>query len=473
MIASFELEFSAYAVKGNASQPKASAVPSGVPAEAAADEEEAEDDDQVEGDRRRVGSRKRVPLAGPERGRARPGRRRGRPSARRCRRGRWRTRSGRSSGSSHGSSPSESAGPHDRPRVVDRHVAVRRLAVEDPVAADHARVADVDDAAGILEVEPDPQAAEEDGDRREQPDRPRERRVEGAAAEADPRRADDEVRERRRPERGAPNTSPRLKNQQREPERQRARAGRAVCHERSRRRSMRPRTKTTLSEVQVHQAFRTLPPNEPTRPARHAPRHLRAGPRLDHAAVGIVDLPERDLAGTPRPDLHLPPPRRLVERRIRLRIRRVAVEPVRHLRDRRGTRSSTTLLVSRPAGDRSTGGERLRRPSWRRPVRRLVAVGAACRRRRRRARAAARAPRRTPSASPAERPELVADEVERRHEDDRDRLREDLADAGLDEQVQDDEVRDERRASRRRGTAAPGAPTWPRSTRNVQCRFSV
>ena len=43
-----------------------------------------------------------------------------------------------------------------------RHVAVRRLAVEDPIAADHAGEADVDDASRGLQVEPDPEAAEED-----------------------------------------------------------------------------------------------------------------------------------------------------------------------------------------------------------------------------------------------------------------------------------------------------------------------
>jgi hypothetical protein len=43
-----------------------------------------------------------------------------------------------------------------------------------------------------------------------------------------------------------------------------------------------------------------------------------------------------------------------------------------------------------------------------------------------------------------ERPQLVADEVDRRDEHDRERLRHDLAEAGLDESVQDEEVRAER-----------------------------
>ena len=184
---------------------------------------------------------------------------------------------------------------------------------------------------GILDVEPDAQAPEEDGDGGQQPHRPREGRVEGAAAEADPRGADREVRKRRRPQRGRAEHVALIEAPQREPER----------HEREQVQRVPGAQAPPVDQAEDEDDAERSPgpprvqdlPAERADPAPgHAPGHLRAGPGLDHAAVGIGDLPERDLAGTPRPDLHLPQARGLVERRIRLRIRRVAVEPVRHLR---------------------------------------------------------------------------------------------------------------------------------------------
>ena len=306
-----------------------------LPAEAPAHEEEAEDGDQVERDRRRMGSRKRIPLSVPEQdedgrdvddvGHRPVGVAAGvgglaaavrlDPVARRPLRVRR---------------PARPAG------VVDRHVAVRGLAVEQPVAADHARVAHVDDAVGILDVEPDAQAPEEDGDGGQQPHRPRERRVEGAAAEADPRGADREVRKRRRPQRGRAEHVALIEAPQREAER----------HEREQVQRVPGAQAPPVDQAEDEDDAERNPgppcvqdlPAERADPAPgHAPGDLRAGPGLDHAAVGIGDLPERDLAGAPRPDLHLPQARGLVERRIGLRIRRVAVEPVRHLRIRRGS----------------------------------------------------------------------------------------------------------------------------------------
>ncbi len=52
-------------------------------------------------------------------------------------------------------------------------------------------------------------------------------------------------------------------------------------------------------------------------------------------------------------------------------------------------------------------------------------------------------------ASRSERPELIADEVHRRDEHDRDRLRDDLAEPERDEAVEDEEVREQRASSRR------------------------
>ena len=67
-------------------------------------------------------------------------------------------------------------------------------------------------------------------------------------------------------------------------------------------------------------------------PSRHLPRDLRAGPRLRHLAVAVVDLAERDLAGAPRPDVNRPTPGGPVERGVGRGIGRIAVEPVGHLR---------------------------------------------------------------------------------------------------------------------------------------------
>ena len=295
--------------------------------------------------------------------------------------------------------------------VVDRHMAVRDLAVEQPVAADHARVANVDDAVRVLDVEPDAQAPEEDGDGRQQPHRPRDGRVEGAAAEPDPRGADREVRKRRRPQRGRAEHVALIEAPQREPER----------HEREQVQRVPGAQAPPIDQAEdeddaerspgpprVHH----LPPNEPTRPRAMPQATCGPGPGLDHAAVGIGDLPERDLAGTPRPDLHLPQARGLVERRVRLRFRRVALEPVRHLRIRRGSARAHGCSVE--AGTRRGGRERLLHRRWSAGFLGGAAAGAS-------SSASAYDARRAPHRP--EGPELVADEVERGHEDDRDRLR--------------------------------------------------
>ena len=111
--------------------------------------------------------------------------------ARTCRRAGSPTRSGRSTGSAPGSRRRRPAGPHGVRSSVDRHRPVRGTAVEDPVGADHARVADVDHRPGAVDVQPDAEADEEERRRREHPHGPagapprgRDRR-----AEADPRRA--------------------------------------------------------------------------------------------------------------------------------------------------------------------------------------------------------------------------------------------------------------------------------------------
>ena len=65
MIASFVFEFNAYAVNGNAIQPKTSPAASGGPPKRRPTRNEAEYDEEIECDRRRVRCGKRVPLPGP------------------------------------------------------------------------------------------------------------------------------------------------------------------------------------------------------------------------------------------------------------------------------------------------------------------------------------------------------------------------------------------------------------------------
>ena len=65
-------------------------------------------------------------------------------------------------------------------------------------------------------------------------------------------------------------------------------------------------------------------------------------------------------------------------------------------------------------------------------------------------------PPRSASVPSPKRPELVADEVRRRHEHDRDRLRDDLAEPELDEHGQDHAGSRRTRAARRRRSAGPG-----------------
>ena len=75
-----------------------------------------------------------------------------------------------------------------------------------------------------------------------------------------------------------------------------------------------------------------------------------------------------------------------------------------------------------------------------------------------------------------ERPELVADEVDRGDEDDRDRLREELLDPGADEQVEDDEVRregerrDDEEAETLEDDVAPVPPERPEAVPEVVVR---
>ncbi len=195
-------------------------------------------------------------------------------------------------------------------------------------------------------------------------------------------------------------------------------------------------------------------------PSRHPPRDLRARcSASDTRPSAVLDLPEGDLAGdaptTPSPSIAASPCRTWHRSAASVDSARASARPW----DARGSRrwrrpSSAGPFSGEGANGSSTEPSPPLIPSGSVVPAVLLPVGVvagwcrwlrrSCRRRRRPARAAARAPRRTPTASPAERPELVADEVQRRHENDRDRLRRDRADTEPDEHVEDDEVRSER-----------------------------
>ena len=176
--------------------------------------------------------------------------------------------------------------------------------VDDPLGADHARVADVDDVRA-LDVEPDPEAGEEDRRGEQHPDRPARRARRAAVADADPHPAQHHPDEQRIEERH-----------------RREDVAVVEVPERRRRREQ---------EEQVEVAERERPPPvaEPDeedeaerapdprvvdrraaeragRAARHPPRHLRAGPRLGDVAGRVDDRALGDLARRSPPDLHRP-----------------------------------------------------------------------------------------------------------------------------------------------------------------------
>ncbi len=203
--------------------------------------------------------------------------------------------------------------------------------MDDSLGTDHARVADVDHVRA-LDVEPDPEADEEDRGAEKHPDRPARRSRRAAVAEADPRPAqhhpdEQRIEERHRREDVAVVEVPERRGRREEEE-----------------------------QVEVAERERPLPVAEPDeedeaerspdprvvdrraaeragRAARHPPRHLRACPRLrdlagrvDHGALG-------DLAGVLPPDLDRPLAGLLVVRRLVAATGvRVAREPGRDLR---------------------------------------------------------------------------------------------------------------------------------------------
>ena len=156
--------------------------------------------------------------------------------------------------------------------------------------------------------------------------------------------------------------------------------------------------------------------------AGHLPRDLRPGPRLGDDAGAVVDAAGRDLACGAPPDADLPVAPLRVEGRFGHAVFvRVAIEPGGDLLVAEEDARRAPLRQLRPRGG---GGER----SLDEPALRVVDRPGRGRRRLGRGREHDRGeqgegdpPHLSPSAAP-ERPELVAHEVDRRHEHDGDRL---------------------------------------------------
>ena len=166
--------------------------------------------------------------------------------------------------------------------------------------------------------------------------------------------------------------------------------------------------------------------------ARHLPRDLRPGPGLGDAPGQVLDRHERDLPRLARPRLHDPGLRFGPEVGGRRRVGRVALEPARDLRVGECELRRLLLGQARDLGAVRREGSRDEREGRDERGRRQASVAA------------------------PERPELVADEVHRRDEDDRDRLRKNLARPDLDEERGARRGSHRARESRRRGSVRPG-----------------
>ena len=321
--------------------------------ESAPDHDQAEDDEQIEPDRGRMRRRQRVPLSRPA-------------ECKHCgnvrevchRTVRVAARVGRFAAAvlldpiaDRTVGVGLAAG---RARVLDRHVAVRGLAVEDPVGADHTGVADIDHTTRALEIEADPQPAEEHGNGCKRPNRPGQRRVDRAASEADPGRTHKQVGERWHRERRAPEDFAPVEEPEGESERE---------QDEQIERMERPEP-TPVDEADEEDGTERDPhppgiehrASERADPTpRHFPRDLRARPRLGHTAVAVLDFAECDLSGLARPDADGPASGRFVERRIGRRAPRVPVEPAGNLGFVEKACDDNVFGQSRPTDDRREG----------------------------------------------------------------------------------------------------------------------
>ena len=179
-------------------------------------------------------------------------------------------------------------------------------AVDDPVGADHARVADVDHVR-VRHVEPDAEADEEH-ERDRQPRRAEQAQRLGPPAAAPTtacapagRRAADRASGVERPIRA---------RRRRTSERRRsraARAGRGAARVRSPRRRRFGRNGGRTAGTSGSTRTRRSRGRTPVVAARHRPRDLVAGPRLQHRAALGIDQDQRQLLRVGEPgDLPVP-----------------------------------------------------------------------------------------------------------------------------------------------------------------------
>src|SRR5688500_18324280 len=210
---------------------------------------------------------------------------------------------------------------------LDRHVAVRRLTVDDAVGADHTRVADVDHG-GALDVQPDAKAGEEDRARDQHPDRPGRTGGLESSSGADPGHARDHVEKRRVRERDAREDVASVE----EPERDREREQREQIEvpQRERTTEVGEPDEEEQAEAEPDERLVDVAAAEGAwAAARHLPRDLRAGPGLGHETRAVFDPSVGDLAGLAPP--HLDPPHAVLVVELGLHrsaLPRVALQPV-------------------------------------------------------------------------------------------------------------------------------------------------
>ncbi len=204
-----------------------------------------------------------------------------------------------------------------------RHVPVGRLAVDDPVRADQAGVPDVDDAVPALDVQPDPEAGEEDRGRGERPHGPGGPEGYATTPEARPRATCQQVRERRIHERHAAEDLSAIEEGERDREREEHEQVQVPSRERLPEVAESDEEEEAEREPDIGLEER-LAAERAGPPTGHLPGDLRSGPGLGHAPGQVLDADERDLARFPRPRLHGPDPGHGVERGLGLRMRRVA-----------------------------------------------------------------------------------------------------------------------------------------------------
>ncbi len=231
--------------------------------------------------------------------------------------------------------------------------------MDDPVGADHARVADVDHVR-VRHVEPDAEADEEhERDRQPGDGHEQAQRLGPPAAARDEQHAHQQVDEQRIDQRRREADPRRVEERERD--------GEAEQREQV---EVQPREAPQPAAAQVRQERRDeqqahrdphvpgvhAPAERAVVAARHRPRDLVAGPRLQHRAAGVVDRHLADLPPVSRgEDRHLPLRRALrVRGRVGARMLAQDAFDLRHeLRDR--DRSARRESV---AGRRDHGARR-------------------------------------------------------------------------------------------------------------------